>query len=131
MWLMLQQEKPDDYVLATGETHSVRDFIEETAKHLNMDLIWDGEGIDEKGIDKKTGQIIIEIDPAYFRPAEVDLLVGDATKAKEKLGWEPKIKFKELVKIMTKADYDAEKNKTLELPDNIDKNLIDYVLKSR
>lgn len=109
MWLMMQQEKPDDYILATNETHSVREFVEETAKYLDINLIWKGKGIKEKGIDKKTNKTIIEIDPRYFRPAEVDVLQGDYSKAKEKLGWEPKVKFKQLVKIMAKADYDAEK----------------------
>ena len=109
MWLMLQQDKPDDYILATGETHSVREFIELTAKHLNMDLTWEGKGLDEKGIDKKTNKTIIKIDPRYFRPAEVDVLLGDYSKTKKELGWEPKIKFDQLVKIMTKADYDEQK----------------------
>ena len=112
MWLMLQQERPDDYILATGETHSVREFVEEAATLLGFDLVWEGKGLEERGIDKKTGKTIIEIDPAYFRPAEVDLLIGDASKAKEKLGWKPKVNFKELVKIMVQADYDSEKNKS-------------------
>jgi len=106
MWLMLQQEKPDDYILATGETHSVREFVEVAAKLLDMDIAWEGEGINERGIDRKTGKIIIEIDPKYFRPAEVELLLGDATKAKKILGWEPKVKFEELVKIMVSAELD-------------------------
>lgn len=105
MWRMLQQESPDDYILATGETHTVREFIEETAKILDMDLIWEGEGVNEKGKDGKTGKVIIEIDPKYFRPAEVDLLIGDPSKAKELLGWEPKTKFHELVKLMAEADF--------------------------
>ncbi len=100
MWLMLQQEKPDDYILATGENHSVREFIEITANFLNIELLWQGQGLDEKGIDKKTNKTIIEIDPRYFRPAEVDILLGDYSKAKKMLGWEPKIKFKDLIKIM-------------------------------
>lgn len=105
MWRMLQQEKPDDYLLATGETHTVREFIEETTKFLGMDLAWEGEGVNEKGRDKKTNKIIIEIDPKYFRPTEVDLLIGDPAKAKAILGWEPKTKFHELVKIMVEADF--------------------------
>jgi len=109
MWRMLQHSKPDDYVLATGETHTVREFIEETAKILEIPLVWKGKGINEKGIDKKTGKTIIEIDPRYFRPAEVDLLVGDASKARKVLGWKPKIKFKDLVKLMTEADFENEK----------------------
>ncbi len=108
MYLMLQQDKPDDYVLATGETHSIREFAEESAKILGFDLIWEGEGLNEKGIDKNSGKTIIEIDPKYFRPAEVDVLLGDYKKAKTELGWEPQVKFKELVKIMTEADFKKE-----------------------
>lgn len=100
MWLMLQQETPDDFVLATNETHSVREFIEEASKYVGFDIIWEGEGANEKGIDKNSGKVIIEINPKYYRPAEVELLLGDATKAKEILGWKPKVFFKELVKIM-------------------------------
>ncbi len=106
MWLILQQERPDDYVLATGETHTVKEFIDLTFKHLDMELDWEGEGINEKGKDKRNGNELVCIDPNYFRPTEVDLLIGDATKAKEKLGWEPKIKFEELVSIMTESDYE-------------------------
>ncbi len=108
MWLMLQQDRPDDYILATNETHSVREFVEESCKLLDFDLAWEGEGLNEKGIDKKTGKIIIEIDKMYFRPAEVDLLIGDYSKAKKILGWEPKVKFKELVKIMVEAELNGE-----------------------
>lgn len=104
MWLMLQAKKPGDYVLATGETHTVREFIEETAKLLDIDLIWKGKNLNEKGINKKTGKPIIEIDPIYFRPAEVDLLIGDASKAKKLLGWKPKYDFKKLVKLMTEEE---------------------------
>ena len=111
MWLMLQQDKPDDYLLATNETHTVREFAEETAKHFGFDLVWKGKGINEKGLDKKTGKTIIEIDPKYFRPAEVDILLGDYSKAKKQLGWEPKVRFNELVKIMAKADYENESQK--------------------
>ncbi|MFH1308700.1 MAG: GDP-mannose 4,6-dehydratase [Patescibacteria group bacterium] len=109
MWLMLQQNKPDDYILATGETHSVREFTEEVCKLLGFDLIWSGKGIEEKGIDKNTGKVIIEIDLEYFRPAEVDLLVGDPSKAKKELNWEPKVKFMELVKLMVEEDFKKEK----------------------
>jgi len=109
MWLMLQQDEPDDYILATNETHSVREFAEKTAECLGIDIVWQGTGLAEKGIDKKTNKTIIEIDPKYFRPAEVDVLLGDYTKAKTKLGWEPKVKFNELVELMTKADYDNER----------------------
>ena len=111
MWLILQQDKPDDYLLATNETHTVREFAEETAKHFGFDLVWKGKGINEKGLDKKTGKTIIEIDPKYFRPAEVDILLGDYSKAKKQLGWEPKVRFNGLVKIMVKADYENESQK--------------------
>lgn len=104
MWLMLQQDKPDDYVIATGETHSVREFVEYTASLLGYEIKWQGEGLKEQGIDTKTGKVLIEIDPRYYRPAEVDVLLGDATKAKEKLNWEPKVKFKELTKLMVEAE---------------------------
>ncbi len=109
MWMMLQHNTPEDYVIATNETHTVKEFLTESAKILDMDIVWSGEGVDEKGTDTKTGKVIVEIDPRYFRPAEVDLLIGDATKAKKEIGWTPKTTFKELVKIMTEADYDAEK----------------------
>jgi GDPmannose 4,6-dehydratase len=111
MYLMLQQDKPDDYVIATGESHSVREFIEEACKVLNIQLEWQGKGVEEKGVNKKTGKVIIEVDPNYFRPTEVDLLLGDISKAKEKLGWEPKTKFEDLVRIMIDADLDLLKNK--------------------
>jgi GDPmannose 4,6-dehydratase len=104
MWLMMQQEVPDDFVIATGETHSVREFVEASSKYFGFDITWEGSAEKEKGIDSRTGQTIIEIDPAYFRPAEVDLLLGDASKAKKVLGWEPKVKFEELVKIMSEAE---------------------------
>lgn len=109
MWLMLQQNKPDDYILATNETHSVREFVELSAKHLGIDLAWKGKGVNEKGIDKNTGKTIVKIDPKYFRPAEVNVLLGDYSKAKKELGWEPEVTFKKLVKIMTMADYKNEK----------------------
>jgi len=104
MYLMMQAEKPDDYVLATGETHSVREFVEEAAKLLDFDLKWQGDGLEEKGVDRKTNKTIIAIDEHYFRPAEVDVLLGDYSKAKKELGWEPKTKFKDLVKIMVESD---------------------------
>ena len=109
MWLMLQHNKPSDYIVATGETHSVREFLEEAAKYVDMDIIWKGKGLGEKGIDRKTGRVIAEIDPKYFRPAEVDVLAGDITKARKELGWQPKVKFKKLVKIMMEADLRNEK----------------------
>ena len=100
MWLMLQQDKPDDYVIATGEQYSVKDFINEAAPYFGFNLEWLGEGEDEIAIDKATKKTVIAIDPKYFRPTEVDSLLGDATKAKEILGWEPKTSFKELVEEM-------------------------------
>lgn len=106
MWLMLQQPEPDDYVISTGETHSVREFVEETARLLDFDIVWQGEGLQEVGVDKKTGKVIIEIDEKYYRPAEVDLLLGDSHKAKEKLGWTPSVNFKELVKLMVEAELE-------------------------
>jgi len=110
MWLMLQAKKPDDFILSTGETHSVREFVEEVAKNIDLDLEWKGKGMKEKGIDKKTGKAIIEIDQRYFRPAEVDILLGDYSKAKKELGWKPKTSFKELVKIMALSDLEKAKN---------------------
>ena len=100
MWLMLQQDKPDDYVIATGKMYSVRQFVEACAPYFDMDIMWIGEGLDEVGIDKKSGNVIIKVDPKYFRPAEVEQLLGDATKAKKELGWEPKTSFEQLVKEM-------------------------------
>lgn len=107
MWLMLQQEKPDDYVVATGETRSVREFVEHAAQLLGYELRWEGSDTNEKGIDVKTGKTIVQVDPTYFRPAEVDLLLGDATKAKNQLGWEPKVKFEELIRIMMEAEFNS------------------------
>lgn len=109
MWMMLQQDEPDDYVIATNESHTVREFVELAAKELGYDIIWKGKGANEKGIDKKTGDVIIEVSEQYFRPAEVDELRGDYSKAKQALGWEPKVSFKELVKLMIDADLMAEK----------------------
>lgn len=109
MWLMLQQDKPDDYILATNETHTVREFVEESCKYLNIKLVWQGKNQNEVGICKKTGKTIIKIDPKYYRPAEIDLLIGDYTKAKKQLNWEPEVKFNELVKIMVESDFKKEK----------------------
>ena len=112
MWLMLQQDKPKDYVIATGETHTIREFIELSGKELGMNIIWKGIGVNEIGIDETTGKTIIKINKKYFRPTEVDLLIGDPSLAKKELNWEAKTKFKELVKLMTKSDYELiEKNK--------------------
>jgi GDPmannose 4,6-dehydratase len=104
MWRVLQQPKPDDYVLATGETHSVREFVELAFAEIGRTVRWQGKARDEKGVDAKTGEILIEVDPRYFRPTEVDLLLGDPTKAREKLGWTHKTAFRELVKEMVAAD---------------------------
>ena len=106
MWMMLQQDKPDDFVIATGETHTVREFVELAFRNVGIEIEWQGEGVNEKGIKKGTNEVIIEIDPRYFRPTEVDFLLGDPTKAKEKLGWTPKVRFKELVNLM--SDHDLE-----------------------
>lgn len=105
MWLILQHDKPEDFVIATGEMHSVREFVELAFKHAGIDIEWNGEGINEIGIDKATGEIIVKVDPKFFRPAEVDLLLGDPTKARTMLGWNPtKTSFEELVEIMVKHD---------------------------
>ncbi|MEK6855279.1 MAG: GDP-mannose 4,6-dehydratase [Nanoarchaeota archaeon] len=113
MWSMLQEDKPDNYVIATGETHSVREFIEEACKSLCIDLKWEGLGVNEKGIDSKTNKTIIEIDPRYFRPSEVNVLQGNYQKAKDRLNFNPKIKFSKLVSLMVKSDYDSVKSNTL------------------
>ncbi|MFB6355680.1 MAG: GDP-mannose 4,6-dehydratase [bacterium] len=104
MWKMLQQDEPDDYVVATGETHSVREFVEAAFKHAGYDLQWEGEGVDEVGIDADTGDVLVKVDPEYFRPADVDVLTGDPSKATDKIGWEPETNFEELVRIMYEAD---------------------------
>ncbi len=109
MWMMLQQDKPDDYILATNDTHTVREFIEIAAKHLGFKLEWQGEGVNEIGYDLNSKKTIIKIDPVYFRPAEVDILIGDYKKAKDKMGWEPKVKFRELVELMVNEDLKSEK----------------------
>lgn len=106
MWLMLQQDKPDDYVIATGETHTVRDFCQQAFRELDIELVWEGEGINEKARNTKTGAVIVEVDPKYFRPTEVDILMGDPSKAKKILNWYPKVKFDELVRIMVKSDFE-------------------------
>jgi len=111
MWMMLQQVKPDDYVIATGETHTVREFVEIATTQLGMQLTWQGEGINEKGMDTLTGKTIVEIDPRYFRPSEVDLLLGNAGKAKKNLGWTPKIQFNDLVNLMVEADLEYVKKR--------------------
>jgi GDPmannose 4,6-dehydratase len=114
MWLMLQQEQPKDYVISTGQTQSVRDFIEIAANHLNIKMAWTGEGIDEVGTDLYTGRVIVKINPAFYRPAEVDLLLGDSSLAQRELGWTPRTSFEMLVKDMIDSDmklaeFEAEK----------------------
>jgi len=104
MWLMLNQPGPDDYVVATGETHTIREFIENAFQVIGIEIVWKGADANEKGIDPKTGKILVEVSPEFFRPAEVDLLIGNPKKAAEKLGWKPKTKFQELVRIMVGAD---------------------------
>jgi GDPmannose 4,6-dehydratase len=111
MWRMLQADEPDDYVLATNETHTIREFVEETFKALGEEIIWQGTGLDEKGLLKSSGKIVVAIDPRYFRPTEVDILIGNPAKAKEKLGWEPKTTFKDLVKIMVHSDFEKVKSR--------------------
>ena len=110
-WLMLQQDKPEDFTISSGVQYSVRDFVNMAAKELGVELKWDGSGVDETGTDIATGKIIIRVDPRYFRPTEVETLLGDSTKAREKLGWTPKISFEELVKEMVTSDLnDAKKD---------------------
>jgi GDPmannose 4,6-dehydratase len=111
MWRILQADMPDDFVLATNETHTIREFVEETFKVLGEEILWKGNGTDEKGVLKSTGKEVVGIDPRYFRPTEVDILIGNPAKAKEKLGWEPKTTFKDLVKIMVKADFEKAKKR--------------------
>jgi GDPmannose 4,6-dehydratase len=105
MWLMLQQDHPEDYVIATGETHTVREFIELAFKELGIEIEWQGSGQDECGIDKSNGHVVVKIDPRYYRPAEVDLLLGNAEKASAQLNWRPKTSFQDLLKTMIEADY--------------------------
>ena len=104
MWLMLQQDGPDDYVLATGESHSVREFVEKAFSHIENTIVWTGSGDTEKGVEKTTGEVLVEVDPRYFRPTEVDHLLGDPSKARAKLGWRHKTSFETLVHDMVKAD---------------------------
>jgi len=111
MWRMLQHDYPDDYVLATGETNSVREFVDLAFSELDMHLEWIGEGVNEKGVEKTTGKVLVGVNPSYYRPTEVDLLLGDATKAKIELGWKPKTKFRDLVKLMTLADWEKVKRR--------------------
>ena len=106
MWLMLQQDKPEDFVLATGETTTVREFVKFAFEEIGMEITWSGQGVDEKGYEKSSGRLIVEISPEFFRPSEVDLLIGDSSKAKKKLGWFSKTPLKELVQVMMKHDME-------------------------
>lgn len=109
MWLMLQQEKPDDFVIATGEMHTVREFIEKCFGILGMAIQWQGKNEDEEGVDAKTGKVVVRIDPKYYRPTEVEQLLGNPTKAMSTLGWKPDVTFEKLVELMTLADWEATK----------------------
>ncbi|MCI3927144.1 GDP-mannose 4,6-dehydratase [Paenibacillus sp. TRM 82003] len=109
MWLMLQQDQAEDFVIATGEMRTVREFAEKAFQHVGINIQWVGEGVNEKGYDPKTGKIIVEVDPNYFRPTEVELLIGDPSRAREKLKWEPKVDFEGLVKMMVDADMYGER----------------------
>ncbi len=114
MWRILQQPEPDDYVLATGRTTTIRDFVTMAFRHAGFEMDWRGNGLEEKGIDSATGKILVEVDPVYFRPTEVDLLLGDASKAREKLGWVPQHSLEELVHEMMEHDLaEAEKERYL------------------
>lgn len=111
MWLILQQDEPDDYVIATGESHSVREFVEKAFQEVGITILWEGSGIEEMGKDSETGKMLVQVDPRYFRPTEVDFLLGDPSKARSKLGWEPKVFFDELVKMMVREELrEAEKD---------------------
>ena len=111
MWRILQQEKPDDYVLATNETHTVREFVELAFAEVGVEIEWKGEGVDEKGYDKNTGKLLVDVNPRYFRAAEVELLWGDSTKAETELGWKRKVSFRELVSMMVREDMKKYANK--------------------
>jgi len=111
-WLMLQQDQPDDFVIATGVQYSVRQFVDTAAKELDIQITWSGEGVDEIGKDAD-GKVIVKVDPRYFRPTEVETLLGDPTKAKEKLGWVPQISFQELVTEMVREDFKSAKRDEL------------------
>lgn len=117
MWRILQNDKPEDFVLATGTTTSIRDFVTMTFKELGIDIEWQGSGVDEKGVDKATGKVVVDVNPAYFRPAEVELLLGDSTKARTKLGWKPTYDLQMLCHEMVESDLDLAKREKL-LNDN-------------
>jgi GDPmannose 4,6-dehydratase len=125
LWLLLQQEKPVDYVIATGKTHTVRKFVELAFKEVGIEIKWDGSGLKERGFDKKTGNELVAVDPKYFRPTEVELLVGNPEKAKKGLGWQAKTSLEELVKIMVKHDV----AKTVEIVNQ--KNILNHDANSK
>jgi len=104
MWRMLQHRQADDYVVATGETHTIRDFVENAFQAVGAEIRWEGKDVQEKGLDKKSGKVLVEVSPEFFRPAEVELLIGNAQKAEAVLGWKPRTKFQDLVRIMVEAD---------------------------
>ncbi len=110
MWLMLQQDEPDDYVIGTGKSHSVRDFVNAAYAAIGISITWQGEGVDEKGYDSTNGKLLVQVNPKFFRPAEVDLLRADSSKAREKLQWEPEVTFEDLVSMMVEADLKEESN---------------------
>jgi len=110
MWRILQQEQPDDFVLATGETHTIKEFAEEVFSQLDLPLVWKGSGENEQGIDKN-GNVLVAVDPKYYRPTEVELLIGNPKKAKEKLGWQATTTFKELARLMANADFEKVKKR--------------------
>jgi GDPmannose 4,6-dehydratase len=112
-WLMLQQDRPEDFVIATGKQYSVREFVERVGIRLGMPIAWRGEGVDEQGVDQRDGRVVVKVDPRYFRPTEVETLLGDASKAKAKLGWAPKISFEQLVEEMVDADWGNAKRDAL------------------
>jgi GDPmannose 4,6-dehydratase len=107
MWMMVQQPRPDDYVVATGEMHTVREFVQKAFTALDITVRWEGEGEQSCGIDAASGKTIVRVDPRYYRPSEVEQLLGNPAKAKAQLGWEPEVKFEQLVELMVKADWDA------------------------
>lgn len=129
MWRILQRDKPGDYVLATNETHTVREFVENSFSEVGIDIRWNGDGIDEKGYDKKTGKLLVDIHPKYFRPAEVDLLWGNATKAENELGWKRNVDFKKLIRMMVDADMKEIVGKNIEefLEEKASENQIEYM----
>ena len=112
-WLMLQQDQPDDFVIATGEQHSVREFVQIAADTLGMEINWQGSGVGEKGVENKTGKTIVAVDPRYFRPTEVETLLGNPAKAKEQIGWTPEVTFSELVAEMVQQDLEEARRDNL------------------